>query len=1011
MLLPVLLAGVVVPASSSPQGVGAAPDGVVAAAESARETQDPRRPVAIVYGADAALCASLPRLCETWADVGGFALGAASDAEFAALRARGAVLVEFDAPRGDEELYVVHAEGALELPEGARELLRQGGSAHGAQGGSRESGEKRGHGQPVEPVEHGAHGAHGQPVEPVEPVAHGAHGQPGEPVAHGEHGEHGERVLIAWSAAARARAGVDALAALSKGAHCGPLRIERRALPAVAEFRWRGTRGGNGIQLVAGADPRISALVAQVDKANLQAKDVALASNFTRRADQPGATTAQNQIAAWLSGFGFTPTLQTFSTTYSKNVVVEIPGAVAPSKVVVLGAHYDSINLSGSALAAPGADDNASGSATLLELARVLKSGGPYEHTLRFIWFSAEEFGLVGSEAAAAQSKAAGEQVLAMLNMDMVAYRKAGDARDCDFATNSTSASLTDFADATSALYVAGWASQKGVLTAGSSDHAAYTAQGFPAVFFFEDLVDFYSQIHTASDTNALSTTDWDLAQMIGRGVLATAATIAEPVDLQIAHTPLADTSDGVGPYVASASITSLTPATVAAATVWHSSDDGQSWSSVAMSGAGASYRALIPAAGSPKTIRYWIEAVDSAGNTEVSPTGAELGNAYHSFFVGSKTVLYTNGFEAGTDDGWTHGAYSGTDDWQRGTPAGKAGDPASAFAGTKAWANDLGGSGFNGEYPANAHNWLRSPIVNCASASNVHLVLRRWLNVEDGLFDQAEIWVNGAKVWSNPSSAGGSNHTTDFAWQSMHVDISAQAAGVASTRVEFRLKSDGGLQMGGWNIDDLRLERWDPAPPPGPPVFALAPASAPAIGGAAIVASGSGMGGVTNVTVGGAPVAFTQGAGQITFALPQQAALGNALVQVTTAVGAGATPLAITATEPAQLIVPATHPTGQVLSVPVGAQPNGFAWLLFSSQSGATSIPGLVSLEIGNGNLLDLFVLSQHALNAAGTWTFALPVPSGTGLAGQTAWLEALLFDPSTSMLGSTNAAAVQLQ
>ncbi|TAJ21530.1 MAG: M28 family peptidase [Planctomycetota bacterium] len=942
MLLPVLLAGVSVSVPHPAPTQEGPLENPAVAAESALE----RRPVAIVYGDDAALCASLPRLCETWADAGGFALGAASAAEIAALRARGAEVVGFDAPRAEDELYLVHADGALELPTGARVLLTQG-----------------------------------------------------------------ERALIAWPNAAREQGGADALAALSKGAHCGPLRIERRALPPVPEFRWRGLRGAEGVQLVAGADPRISALVAQLDKANMQAKDVALASNFTRRADQPGATTAQNQIAGWLTGFGFAPTLHTFSASYSKNVVAEIPGSVDPSKVVVLGAHYDSINLGGSALAAPGADDNASGSAALLEVARVLKSGGPYEHTLRFIWFSAEEFGLVGSAAAAALSKSSGEQVLGMLNMDMVAYRKAGDVRDCDFATNSTSATLTAFADATSALYVAGWASQYGVLTAGSSDHAAYNAEGFPSAFFFEDLVDFYAQIHTASDTNALSTTDWDLAQMIGRGVLATAATMAEPVDLQIAHTPLPDTNDGVGPYLASASITSQTAATVAGATLWHSSDDGQSWSGVAMSGAGASWSALVPSAGSPKTIRYWIEAQDSAGNTEVAPSGADLGAAYHSFFVGSKTQLYANGFEAGTDDGWTHGALSGTDDWQRGTPVGKAGDPSSAFAGTKVWANDLGANNFNGEYPANAHNWLRSPVVNCASASNVHLSLRRWLNVEDALFDQAEIWVNNAKVWTNPSSAGGSNHTNDSAWQSIHLDVSAQAAGVASTRVEFRLKSDGGLQMGGWTLDELRLERWDAAPPPGPPVFALAPSSAAAIGGQSIVASGTGMGGVTSVTVGGAPVAFAQGAGQVSFALPQQLALGNVLVQVATAAGTNAQPLSIVQTVPPALVAPATHATGQVLSLPVGAQPNGFAWLLFSSHSGATSIPGLVSLEIGNGNLLDLYALSQHALSAAGTWTFALPVPSGTGLAGQTAWLEALLFDPSTSTLDSTNAASVQLQ
>jgi hypothetical protein len=907
----------------------------------------PRRsPVAIVYGADAALCAQLPRLCEAWHDAGGFLIGAASAEEAAHLAARGARVVPFAAPRADEALYLVHAHGALGLPANARVLLTQG-----------------------------------------------------------------ERALIAWSVSGTQPADAEALAGLARGAHCGPLRVRQRPLPPVTEFRWRGRSGADAALALSSADPRISALVAAVDATNIQLKDQALAANFTRRADQPGAVTAQNQLVAWLSAFGYTPTLQTFSASYSKNVVVEIPGVVDPSKLVVLGAHYDSINLSGSALAAPGADDNASGSAALLELARVLKSGGPYEHTLRFIWFSAEEFGLVGSDAAAAASQSAGEQILGMLNMDMVAYRKPSDTRDCDFATNSTSAALTDFADATGALYVAGWASKKGVLTAGSSDHASFTSHGYPAAFFFEDLTDFYPSIHTANDTNALSTNDWVLADLIASGVLATAATLAEPVDLAIAHTPLSNTTDGVGPYLVSATITSLTPAPVASATLWSSSDGGQSWTATAMSANGSSWSALLASAGSPKTLQYWIEAHDAQGSTEVAPTGADLGTSAYAFFVGTQTVLYANGFEAAGDDGWTHGAIAGTDDWQRGTPQGKAGDPNQAYAGVKVWGNDLGGSGFNGEYPANAHNWLRSPVVNCAAANNVHLALRRWLTVEDALYDQAQIWVNNVKVWENPSSAGGANHVADTNWQVLELDVTAQAAGNANTRVEFRTKSDGGLQLGGWNIDELRLERWDPAPPPGPPSYTLAPASAAAIGGHTIIASGSGLGGVTGVSVGGQSVAFTQGAGQVSFAVPQLNALGNTLVQITTAAGSGNANLLALQTNPPALQAPAAHPTGQTLSLPIGAQPNGYAWLLVASQNGVTSIPGLVDLEIGNGNLLDLHALAQHGLSAAGTWTFALPVPAGSGLAGLQVWLEALLLDTSNGTLGSTNAQGCVLQ
>ena len=78
-------------------------------------------------------------------------------------------------------------------------------------------------------------------------------------------------------------------------------------------------------------------------------------------------------------------------------------------------------------------------------------------------------------------------------------------------------------------------------------------------------------------------------------------------------------------------------------------------------------------------------------------------------------------------------------------------------------WGNDLGMSGWNGAYANNINNWLRSPIIDCSGQTGVHLSFQRWLTVEDGIYDQARIKVNGTQVWVNP---GGTGDLIDTSWQ-----------------------------------------------------------------------------------------------------------------------------------------------------------------------------------------------------------------------------------------------------
>jgi hypothetical protein len=181
-------------------------------------------------------------------------------------------------------------------------------------------------------------------------------------------------------------------------------------------------------------------------------------------------------------------------------------------------------------------------------------------------------------------------------------------------------------------------------------------------------------------------------------------------------------------------------------------------------------------------------------------------------------TRIYFNDFEGATDEGWTHTQVATQDDWQRGAPAGQGGtntwgipwqDPTAAYSGSNCWANDLGQTGWNGLYAANVQNRLESPPIDCTGKTGVKLRFARWLSVEQGIYDTALIKVNGITVWSNPSG----QHVLDTAWSMQEVDISAVADNNPNVSVRFVLTSDGGLELGGWAIDDFEVLTLEPVP------------------------------------------------------------------------------------------------------------------------------------------------------------------------------------------------------
>ena len=238
---------------------------------------------------------------------------------------------------------------------------------------------------------------------------------------------------------------------------------------------------------------------------------------------------------------------------------------------------------------------------------------------------------------------------------------------------------------------------------------------------------------------------------------------------------------------------------------LWTVRDDATMSGQIALTetdlgGGNATWSATLPPQIDGNVIRYQVRLTLTDGEQKSLPQNPA--DTYYEMYVGQVETIWCDDFEDGADE-WTHGADAGTDEWEPGFPMGLAGDPEAAAAGTRAFGIDLAG---DGEYERNSSLWARTPVIDVTGREGVRLQYQRWLNVEDGFFDQGTIVVDGTPRWTNLNSNQGNSSTvahTDREWRFHDVDLAEDAAD-GSVQVEFRLDTDPGLQFGGWTLDDV---------------------------------------------------------------------------------------------------------------------------------------------------------------------------------------------------------------
>ncbi|MCE9667001.1 M20/M25/M40 family metallo-hydrolase [Myxococcus stipitatus] len=253
--------------------------------------------------------------------------------------------------------------------------------------------------------------------------------------------------------------------------------------------------------------PVANTLVAGVAESNILATITHLSSYTTRHYKSATGVEAANWLKARWEEYAagrsdVTVQLYTHAGWIQPSVILTIQGTTAPSEVVVLGGHLDSIS-SGST--APGADDDASGVASLTEVIRAAFAADyrPAK-TVKFMAYAGEEAGLLGSKEIANAHKAAGTNVIGVLQLDMTNYK--GSTVDVGLMTDYTNAAQNTFVTNLIAAYIPGMTWQNSVCGYGCSDHASWHAAGYATSMPFEALMNQHNQtIHSSGDVLSVS--------------------------------------------------------------------------------------------------------------------------------------------------------------------------------------------------------------------------------------------------------------------------------------------------------------------------------------------------------------------------------------------------------------------------------------------------------------------------------------------------------------------------
>ena len=217
---------------------------------------------------------------------------------------------------------------------------------------------------------------------------------------------------------------------------------------------------------------------------------------LSRNTYQPGNALAESYIEQKLQSYGLATTIQSFNSK-GNNVLATQVGTKFPNRKYIICAHYDDMPPE---IIAPGADDNASGTAAVIEAARIF-SQYSFPFTIVYALWDEEEQGLHGSSYYASQAADAGDSIICVINLDMISYDSNSDG------VCSIHSSPVGFSNVLNNKIVkinTKYGINLNVLSfnpgSSASDHASFWNNGFGAIMLIEDIGDFNQYYHTVND-------------------------------------------------------------------------------------------------------------------------------------------------------------------------------------------------------------------------------------------------------------------------------------------------------------------------------------------------------------------------------------------------------------------------------------------------------------------------------------------------------------------------------
>lgn len=275
------------------------------------------------------------------------------------------------------------------------------------------------------------------------------------------------------------------------------------------------------------ADPGIQAIVSNVKTDRMRETIEKLVSFQTRYSTTDGYKQASEHCKSVLEGLGYATEMQPFDMWGSSvnNVVARQTGTTRPDDIYIVCGHLDSTSWNADEFA-PGADDNASGSSGVLEIARVMATTKPAATVLYILW-GGEEEGLVGSEAFVAKLEAEGtlSKVKGVINMDMIGYNKEA-ALKVTIETKRSNMALLNVISAAATTYTSLQVHQS--FHAWGSDHVPFLDKGIPSLLTIEYEYDDNPNDHTPRDT--MADVNMELVANIAKTNVAALCQLAGPL-------------------------------------------------------------------------------------------------------------------------------------------------------------------------------------------------------------------------------------------------------------------------------------------------------------------------------------------------------------------------------------------------------------------------------------------------------------------------------------------------